>query len=130
MTDTDLITQKVLQLTDMVTNALIAAAPKAQQVVLATAKISAINNLILPIFLFSLTIMLLFSIPFFLKYRKKCVDKNEKELYELAILLAFGFSAVLMLLSVYNGLFDVFSWVGIWHPEIYLTHELMQQVLS
>jgi len=125
MSATDLITQKVLQIADHISTLLATAAPAASKVMLQMARIDAIGDLIYSIAGIIGGVGLFYIARRIFKY---AVAEDRDTMGVISFML--GIFAIATFIASFATFLSIYTWIGIWHPEIYLAHELMQKVLS
>jgi hypothetical protein len=116
----DLVSAKLVQIADQIQSTLVAKGPEAVNLMLAATRIDAIQNLIWgAVFIVGGIICIYVSF----KSYKYC-----KEITFLTFMFAlFGMSAII---TGVLGFCDIFSWIGIWHPDIYIAHQLLNKVTN
>lgn len=127
----EILSNKLIQISDQITNMIVAKTPAALGLMLMTARIDAISNILQS--LSGLLLIALLVVGWF-KLAKHIISKTDdfdgyRVLFEVVSLIG-GFGATIFLIFCVITIADVFNWVGIWWPQIYLAHQVMGKVLG
>lgn len=143
----NLLIQKLLLITDSITRTIIAKSPIALQLLYSTVRIEAISSIMYG-FISLLCLIIYACVIRGILAKISVLYNNAKVEYEKTHSLQFdftdavfptllyicvfmlGFSLVLFFMSTFFNVLNLFNWVAIWHPDIYLTHELLEKISS
>lgn len=125
----DLVSAKLVQIADQIQSTLVAKGPAALNLLLATTKWQAIVNLSEGFAWLLGAIFCLFLLTWYLSIVTKATKEEITDegiiafLFLSIFIIGFGFLA-------FWQLADLFNWIGIWHPDIYIAHQLLSKVTS
>lgn len=111
-----------------ITQELIKKAPDALNLILTVAKYTALCNLIQGFACFIGVLLIIRTGYFFIRKTDDMGGDWELALALHCYLGTIG-AIILLILGIIN-FFDIFSWIGIWHPDVYIAHQLLQKVIS
>lgn len=113
----DLVSQKLVQIADQIQSTLVANGPAAIQLTMKVAQLTALQNFLIIIFLIVSAI----------SGGILMVTLDEPGTNTISIV---SFFVLLFSMSLLIGSMGLFSIIGIWHPDIYIAHQLLSKVTS
>lgn len=116
-----LFSQKIVQIADSIQSVLIAKTPVAWNLMLTSVRIDCIGNLIIGLAIFFLSVLSFWGI---LKFNKK--EKEDLEGWQIFL---FFVSLFCFSLSIFY-LFNIWNIAGIFYPDVYIAHQVLQKVVS
>lgn len=138
MTAADQLTGKLLDIINQVQSGIVAHAPDAVNLVLASTQIDCLQSIILSFIGVIVSIICGFII---FKIQKKIdADKKDNKPYHerltwiepeavLPALFAGLSGSIILVISVIT-LLDIWNWVGLFNPKLYLAHQIIAKVMS
>jgi hypothetical protein len=138
MTATDQLTQKLLDIINQLQAATMAHASDAMNIALASIQVDCAKNFLISL-VSGLFLIIMLKIFFKIKARIDSDEESEKPSYEcltwdseevISSLVVIGILSFIAIIFFIATIIDIWSWVGLFNPKLYLAHEIIQKVIT